>query len=102
MYFQLQTSPTLALLHKRHAGVLLSFFQKAFRDSNIPEIPEERLEGRWETFIEEDVVVSDWEGETPTDTAKFYCSFSSERDTRIRATSSETRKVAPISEKESS
>jgi hypothetical protein len=60
------------LLHKRHAGVLLSFFQKVFRDSNILEIPEERLEGRWESFIEEDVMLSDWEGETPTNTAKFY------------------------------
>jgi len=72
MHFQLQNSPTLALLHKRHASVLVSFFQKAFRDSTIPEVPEERLEGRWEVFIEEDVVLSDWEGETPTNTAKFY------------------------------
>jgi Protein of unknown function (DUF3375) len=72
MYFQLENSPVLALLHKRHASVLLSFFQKAFRDSNISEVPEERLEGRWEVFIEEDVALSDWEGETPTNTAKFY------------------------------
>src|SRR5688500_8958169 len=72
MYFQLENSPTLALLHKRHASVLVSFFQKAFRESSVPEIPEERLEGRWEAFIEEDVVLSDWEGETPTNTAKFY------------------------------
>lgn len=72
MYFQLQNSPTLALLHKRHAGVLLSFFQKVFRDANVLDVPEERLEGRWETFIEEDVIPSDWEGEVPTNTAKFY------------------------------
>jgi len=71
MRFQLENSPALALLHKRHASVLVSFFQKVFRDSNIPEVPEERLEGRWEVFIEEDVVLSDWEGETPTNTAKF-------------------------------
>jgi len=72
MYFQLQNSPTLALLHKRHSGVLLSFFQKVFREANILEIPEERLEGRWQTFIEEDVIHSDWEDEPPTNTAKFY------------------------------
>jgi len=72
MHFQLQNSPTLALLHKRHAGVLLSFFQKVFREANLLEIPEERLEGRWQTFIEDEVILSDWEGETPTNTAKFY------------------------------
>jgi len=72
MYFQLQNSPALSLLHKRHAGVLLSFFPKGFQGGKRLEIPEERLEGRWETFIEEDVVLSDWEEETPTNTAKFY------------------------------
>jgi hypothetical protein len=72
MYCQLESSPALALLHKRHASVLVSFFHKTFRESNVLEVPEERLEGRWETFIEEDVVLSDWEGETPTNTAKFY------------------------------
>lgn len=72
MFFQLQNSPTLALLHKRHAGVLLTFYQKVFREANVLEIPEERLEGRWQAFIEEDVILSDWEGETPTNTAKFY------------------------------
>lgn len=54
MYFQLKNSPTLALLHKRHAGVLLSFFQKVFREAHILEVPKERLEGRWEPIIEED------------------------------------------------
>jgi Protein of unknown function (DUF3375) len=72
MYFQLQNSPALSLLHKRHAGVLLSFFQKVFKEANVLEIPEERLEGLWQTFIEEDVVLSDWEEETPTNTAKYY------------------------------
>lgn len=72
MRFHLENSPVLALLHKRHASVLLSFFQKTFRDSNVAEVPEERLEGRWEVFIEEDVALGDWEGETPTNTAKFY------------------------------
>ncbi len=51
---------------------MLSFFQKVFKEANLLEIPEERLEGRWETFIEEDVVSSDWEDEVPTNTAKAY------------------------------
>lgn len=72
MQFQLQNSPALALLHKRHASVLVSFFHKAFKESKITEVPEERLEGRWQTFIEEEVVLIDWEGETPTNTAKHY------------------------------
>lgn len=72
MRFQLESSPALALLHKRHASILVSFFHRTFRESNIAEVPEERLEGRWEVFIEEDVVLSDWDGETPTNTAKSY------------------------------
>lgn len=72
MRFQLESSPALALLHKRHSSILVSFFHKTFRESNVAEVPEERLEGRWETFIEEDVALSDWEGERPTNTAKAY------------------------------
>ncbi len=72
MRFQLESSPALALLHKRHASILVSFFHKTFRESNVAEVPEERLEGRWETFIEEDVALNDWEEEKPTNTAKAY------------------------------
>jgi hypothetical protein len=72
MRFQLESSPALALLHKRHASILVSFFHKTFRESHVAEVPEERLEGRWETFIEEDVALSDWEEERPTNTAKAY------------------------------
>jgi hypothetical protein len=50
----------------------VSFFSKTFRESNVTEVPEERLEGRWQQFIEEDVMLSDWEGETPTNAAKAY------------------------------
>lgn len=72
MYFNLDTSPTLSLLHKRHAGVFLSFFYKAFRGENSDTVPEERLESWWQSFIENDVALSDWEGEPPANTPKFY------------------------------
>jgi hypothetical protein len=72
MYFDLDTSPTLSLLHKRHAAVFLSFFHKSFRGEKTDAIPEERLESWWESFIENEVAQSDWEGEAPTNSTKFY------------------------------
>ncbi len=72
MYFNLDTSPTLSLLHKRHAGVFLSFFHKSFRSEQIDVVPEERLESWWQSFIENEVAQSDWEDEAPTNSAKFY------------------------------
>jgi uncharacterized protein DUF3375 len=70
--FSLDASPTLNLLHKRHAGVFLSFFHKAFRGEGNGTVPEERLESLWDAFIENEVAQSDWEGDPPSNAAKFY------------------------------
>ena len=72
VYFDLDTSPTLSLLHKRHAAVFLSFFHKVYRGAQADAVPEERLESWWEAFIENEVAQNDWEGEAPANSSKFY------------------------------
>ncbi len=72
MLFHFDESPAIALLHKKHAAIVLSFYSRAFKANGASEISEERLESRWEKFIEEEVTGADWEGEPPANSAKHY------------------------------
>jgi len=65
MYFEMDSSPTLALLRARTAGIVLSFYRKVFKEEGNDIVSEERLEGRWETFLETEVPGSGWEGDVP-------------------------------------
>src|SRR4051812_30910408 len=65
MYFEMDSSPTLALLRARTAGIVLSFYRKIFKEEGNDIVTEERLEGRWETFLETEVADSGWEGDVP-------------------------------------
>jgi len=63
MYFEMDSSPTLALLRARTAGIVLSFYRKVFKEEGDDIVTEERLEGRWETFLETEIPDSGWESE---------------------------------------
>ena len=52
--------------------MFLSFFYGAFRGEGRGSVPEERLESQWDAFIENEVAQTDWEGESPTNTARVY------------------------------